>query len=137
MQTTEPDFIHRLLLWATVIALGNFVVVLAHLWLVVKIQPDFPKSAIPWLILVNLLPVSGVIAWKKGNRTLASKLIATPLAVGYVIGVYSHFLSPGTDNVFRIAAGELTLPYQVSAVLLLLVEALGLWVGVRTFMYRT
>ena len=137
MQTAKSDFVHRLLLWTTVAALGNFVVVLGHLWLVVRIQRDFPKSAIPWLILVNLLPVSGVLALKKGYRKLAAILIASPLAVGFVIGAYSHFLSPGTDNVFRIAAGELTLPYQASAVLLLLIEALGLWVGVRTLTYRT
>ena len=64
METTKPDFIHRLLPWATVAALGNFVVVLVHLWLVVRIQPGFPKSAIPGLILVNLLPVCGVLAMK-------------------------------------------------------------------------
>ena len=137
METTKPDFIHRLLLWATVAALGNFVVVLGHLWLVVRIQPSFPKSAIPGLILVNLLPVGGVLALRKGYRKSAAILIAIPLAVGFVIGTYSHFLSSGTDNVFRMAAGELTLPFQLSAVLLVLFEALGLWVGVRTLTYRT
>jgi hypothetical protein len=137
METTRPDFIHRLLLWATVAALGNLVVVLGHLWLVVRIEPSFPKSAIPWLILVNLLPVGGVLAMKRGYRKSAAILIATPLAVGFVIGTYSHFLSPGTDNIFRMAAGELTLPFQLSAVLLALFEALGLWVGVRTLAYRT
>lgn len=137
METTKPDFIHKLLLWATVAALGNFIVVLAHLWLVVRIQPDFQKSAIPGLILVNLLPVGGVLAMKKGYCKSAAILIATPLAVGFVIGTYAHFLSPGTDNVFHMAAGELTLPFQLSAVVLALFEALGLWVGVRTLTYRT
>ena len=137
MQTTKPDFVHTLLLWAAAIVLGNFVVVLAHLWLVVRIQPGFPKAAIPGLIIVNLLPVSGVLALKKGYRKSAATLIAIPLAVGFVIGTYSHFLSPGTDNVFRMAAGELTRPFQVSAVLLVLFELLGLWVGVRTLTYRT
>ena len=137
METTKPDFIHRLLLWATVASLGNFVVVLGHLWLVVRIQPSFPKSAIPELILVNLLPVGGILVLKKGYRRSAAILIAIPLAVGFVIGTYSHFLSSGTDNVFRMAAGELTLPFHLSAVLLVLFEALGLWVGVRTLAYRT
>lgn len=137
METTKPDFTHRLLLWATVAALGNFVVVLVHLWLVVRIQPGFPKSAIPGLILVNLLPVGGVLAMKKGYGKTAAILIATPLAVGFTIGTYAHFLSPGTDNIFRMAAGVLTLPFQLSAVLLALFEALGLWVGVRTLIYRT
>ena len=50
MQTAKPDLIHRLLLWATVITLGHFVVILGHLWLVVRVQPNFPKPVIPLLI---------------------------------------------------------------------------------------
>jgi hypothetical protein len=117
---------------ATAIGLGHFVVILCHLWLVVRMQPDFPKSAIPALILVNLLPVVGALALKKGYRKSAAILIAAPLAVGFLIGTYAHFLSAGSDNVFRMAAGEFTLPFQVSAVLLVLLESLGMWVGVRT-----
>ena len=137
MKTTGPDFIDRLLFWATTTAVGHFFVVLGHLWLVVRMQPGFPKSAIPVLIFVNLLPVGGVLAMKKGYRKSAANLIAIPLAVGFVISTYFHFLSPGTDNVFRMAAGQLTLPFQVSAVFLVLFEAVGLWVGVRTLTYRT
>jgi hypothetical protein len=137
MQTAKADFIHRLLPWATVIALGNVVVVLAHLSLVVRIQPDFSRSAILGLILVNLLAAIRVLALKKGYRKLAAILIANPLSVGFVIGSYSHFRSSGTDNVFRIAAGELTLPYQVRPVLFVLIETLRLWVGVRPLTYRT
>ena len=137
MDTTRPEFFHRLLLWATAIALGHFIVILVHLWLVVRIQPSFPRSAIPGLILVNLLPVAGALALGMGYRKLAALLIGIPLLIGFLIGTYSHFLSSGTDNVLRMAAGELTLPFQMSAVLLVLLEALGFWVGVRTLTYRT
>lgn len=135
METTKPDFTHRLLLWATVIAVGHFVVVLGHLWLVVRVQPSFPRSAVPWLILINLLPIGGALGLAKGYRKSAAFLIAIPLGVAFVIGTYSHFLSPGTDNVLRMAPGELTSPFQVSAVLLVVLEALGCWVGLRTLMY--
>jgi hypothetical protein len=135
MGTTKPDFIHRLLLWAILITLCHFVVVLGHLWLVVRIQPSFPRSAVPWLIFINLLPVGGVMSLAKGYHKSAAILIAIPLAVAFVIGTYSHFLSPGTDNVLRMAPGELTPAFQVSAALLVLLEPLGCWVGLKAFTY--
>jgi hypothetical protein len=66
-------------------------------------------------------------------RKLAGSLIILPLAIALVIGTYAHFLSPGTDNISRIPAGYLTLSFQISAVLLVLLEALGCWVGIRIF----
>jgi hypothetical protein len=136
MGTAKADLIHRILLWATGITLGNFVVVLGHLWLVLRIQPSFPKPAIPGLIFINFLPIAGTLALWKGYRKLAAIVIAIPMSIGFVIGTYSHFLSSGTDNVFRMAPGEWTLLFQLSAVLLVLIEAFGFWVGVRTLTHR-
>jgi len=56
-------------------------------------------------------------------------MVAVPLAVALVIGAHSHFLSFGTDNVFRLPPGEFRLSYQISAVLLVSLEALGCWIG--------
>lgn len=50
-----------------------------------------------------------------------------------MIGLYEHFLGPGTDNVLHMPPSELSLPFQVRAVLLVLLEALGCWVGFRIF----
>ena len=76
------------------------------------------------------------MALKKGYRRLAAVLIAIPLAIGFVMGTYSPFLSSGTDNVFRMAAGDFTPAFQVSAVLLIFFKALGMWIGVRTLTSR-
>ena len=69
----------------------------------------------------------------KGLSKLASGMVSIPLGVALVIGAYSHFLSPGADNVFRMPPGEFILVYQISAVLLVILEALGCWLGVRMF----
>src|ERR1035438_6843732 len=50
-----------------------------------------------------------------------------------VIGGYTHFLTAGSDNVFRMPPGALRLPFQISAVLLALLESLGCFVALRTF----
>jgi hypothetical protein len=50
-----------------------------------------------------------------------------------VIGFSAHFLSSGTDNVFRMVPGEWRLSFQISAVLLVCLEAPGCWIGLRAF----
>jgi hypothetical protein len=64
---------------------------------------------------------------------MAGSMIILPLAMALVIGTYAHFLSPGTDNILHMPSGDLTLSFQISAVLLVLLEALGCWVGIRIF----
>jgi hypothetical protein len=122
-----------LLLWSTSIVVGHFIAVVWHLFLVIKAQPGFPGFAPPLLILINLIPVAGIIAFAKGFPKLAGCMTTLPLAVALVIGIYAHFLSTGADNIFRMPPGDLTLPFQVSAVLFALLEALGCWVGIRIF----
>ena len=60
-------------------------------------------------------------------------MITVPLAIALVIGFSAHFLSSGADNVFRMAPGEWRLSFQISAVLLVCLEALGCWIGLRAF----
>lgn len=137
MKEKRPDFPRGLLLWGAPIVGAHFLTVLWHLVLVLKGQPGFPRLAIPWLILVNLLPVVGLVALAKGYLKLAGILIIVPLGIALVIGAYQHFLSPGTDNVFHMPPGDLRLPFQASAALLSFVEGLGCWFGFRIFVHAT
>jgi hypothetical protein len=136
MEPTNADSTRRLLLWGAPIVGGHFLAVVWHLILVVKVQPNFPRPAVPLLILVNLLPIVGLVALAKQYRALAGILILVPLGIALVIGVYQHFVSLGTDNVFRMPPGDLTLPFQASAVLLAFLEVLGCWLGIKIFAAR-
>ena len=60
----------------------------------------------PLLILFNLVPLAGLLALRKGLRKSAGTMITVPLAIALVIGFSAHFLSSGTDNVFRMVPGE-------------------------------
>jgi len=119
--------------WSALIVLGHFAVVLWHLVLLLKVQPGTFGFAPPLLILVNLIPVAGLVAFARGFPKLAGSMITLPLAIALVIGAYAHFLSPGSDNILNMPPGALRLPFQISAVLLLILEALGCWIGVRMF----
>jgi hypothetical protein len=137
MEENSFDFTRKLLLWGGPIVGVHFLVVLWHLVRVLKVQPGFPRLAIPLLILVNLLPIAGLITFAKGYHKLGGILIIVPLGIALVIGVYEHFLSPGTDNVFHMPPGDLRLPFQASAVVLALLEGPGCWVGFRIFTQPT
>jgi hypothetical protein len=63
-------------------------------------------------------------------------MITVPLAIALVIGFGAHFLSPGTDNVLHLPPSEWRLSFQISAVLLVSLEALGCWIGLRAFTIR-
>ncbi|MGA7046319.1 MAG: hypothetical protein WBY98_08655 [Candidatus Sulfotelmatobacter sp.] len=133
MEPTNADSTRKLLLWSAAIVLGHFVAVIWHLLLLVKVQPSTARLFPPLLIVFNLFPVAGLVALAKGFRKLAGSMIILPFAVALVIGTYAHFLSPGTDNILRMPSGDLKLSFQISAMLLVLLEALGCWVGIRIF----
>ena len=63
-------------------------------------------------------------------------MITIPLAIALVIGLNAHFLASGADNVLRMPPGEWRLPFQISAVLLVCLEALGCCIGLRALTVR-
>jgi hypothetical protein len=129
------DFRRKLLLWGTPIVLAHYAIVIWHVALLVKVQPGFPRLAILLLLSINLFPIAGLFAFGRGFPKLAGSMIIIPLGIALVIGGYTHFLSAGSDNVFRMVPSELRSPFQVSAVLLALLEALGCWIGFRIFAF--
>lgn len=114
--------------------MGHFAVVIWHSLLLLKVQPGTPRIAL--LIAINQLPVAGLVAFAKGGYKLAVYLIVLPLGVALAIGGYTHFLSAGSDNVFRMPPGGLRLAFQVSAAMLAVLEALGCWIGLRMLIHR-
>jgi hypothetical protein len=133
MDPARSSSTRELLFWTGAIVVGHFAAVIWHLLLLINVQPRTPRFLPPLLILVNLLPVAGLVTFAKGFAKLAAIMITVPLGVALLIGAYAHFLSPGTDNVFRMAPGGSRFPFQVSAVMLVVLEALGCWVGIRLF----
>lgn len=131
MEEPQADFIRKLLPFATFVVLGHFAVVIWHLFLLLKVQPSTPWFAALLLVVANLLPIVGLFAFAKGRYNLAAGLIALPLSVALLIGGYTHFLTAGSDNVFRMPPGALRLPFQISAVLLAVLESLGCFLSLR------
>ena len=133
MKAQEEVSRRKVLMWSVPVVMGHFLVVVWHLWLLVRVQPGTPSFLPPILILVNLLPVAGLIVLAKGSQKLAATLVTVPLGVALVVGLGAHFLSSGNDNVLHMPPGALRLSFQISAVLLTVLEAAGVLLGLRMF----
>jgi hypothetical protein len=121
----------RKLWYATFVVLTHAAVVFWHLVLLARLGTALRPDQIPlFASLANLIPLTALILLWANFRWAGGWLLlflADPLA----IGGYSHFLSPGTDNIFRMAPGELTFPFRVSAALLLVLEFFACWVSIQ------
>jgi|SRR5580704_3067875 hypothetical protein len=122
----------RKLFWyATLVVLEHAIVVFWHLELLARLGPALRPDQVPFFAgLANAIPLVALfLLWAHFPKVGAWLLLF--LAVPLAVGGYSHFLSPGSDNVFRMAPGELTSGLRISAVLLLALELWGCWLGVQ------
>ncbi len=123
-----------MLFLGTAVVLSHFAVVIWHLFLLVKLQSGTPTIALVFLIAINLIPVIGMVVFCRGHPKMAGWMVFVPLGVAFIIGTYAHFLSSGTDNVFRMPPGEWRLSFQITALLLAVLELLGCLIGFRIWL---
>ena len=121
----------KLFRYATLVVLVHAVVVFWHLELLARRGALLKVDHVPLLAgLANVIPVLALISLWAHFPKLGAWLLLF-LAVPLAIGGYSHFLSPGSDNIFRMASGEFTFAFRISAVLLFVLEFLGCWFSVQ------
>jgi hypothetical protein len=121
----------RLYWYATLVVVTHAAVVLWHLELLARLNAALKVDQVPlFAALANIIPlIALILLWAQFPKVGGWLLLF--LAVPLVIGGYSHFLSLGSDNVFRMAPGELTAGFRVSALLLWMLEFWGCWLGIR------
>jgi hypothetical protein len=80
------------------------------------------------LVVIFTLPlVAGVLLWRRSRK--ASFVLLLSMVGSFLFGGYYHFILPGPDNVGHLMDHAWKVPFQVSAVLLAIVEAVGVVVG--------
>jgi hypothetical protein len=79
-------------------------------------------------VVILLAPiVSAVLLWRRSRAGFL--LLGLSMAGSFLFGLAYHFVLPGADNAMSLHAHPWTLTFQVSAVLLALVELTGAGVG--------
>jgi hypothetical protein len=92
-----------------------------------------PLQLIYIVLVIMLAPlVAGLLLWKS-LKTAGALLLVCSLAGSLIFGIFNHFIAISPDHVKSVAA----LPqkgwafvFQITAALLALVEAFGIWAGI-------
>jgi hypothetical protein len=84
------------------------------------------------VVVITVLPlVAGLLIWKKRNLSGAGVLLCS-MTGALFFGVYNHFVSSSPDHVSHVAVmspAEWVIVFQVTALLLVLIEASGCLIG--------
>lgn len=114
---------------------AHLIVAVWHLFLVAKILPA-PENNVSWfaICLITLGHLGVSVAWLKLSDRFAGLVLCIFLVAALGAGIYEHFLGPGLNNIFRVAPGDWTALFRASVIALVILEALGCWVGVRVLM---
>jgi hypothetical protein len=70
-------------------------------------------------------PIIAVILLYTTHRCIGMSLLLATMLSSFIFGLFSHFIIPGIDNVLTIPAGDWKPVFQVTTVLLGIVEAAG------------
>jgi hypothetical protein len=102
-----------------------------HVYVLGQLQPGMTGAQ---LVLfggaINLIPICAMALLWTSRQRAAGLIFAVFFSVVLTIGLYEHFLRPGTDNVFTMSPGAWTMPYRLSASLLVVIDALGCLFGI-------
>ena len=107
----------------------HFIVTVVHAAAHMRLRIDMNlwQTVYITVVIVVLPLVSGALLWRSARSGFLLLLISMLGAL--VFGGYYHFLSGGADNVSSLGAHDWAMPFQVTAVLLVLTEALGVVAG--------
>jgi len=116
---------------ALLVVIAHWGVAVSHLFLAARVLAA-PNDKVSWLAvtLITLGHSAVFIAlWKLSDRlTGLVSLIFFLAALG--ADLYEHFLHASANNVFMVAPGDWTVPFDVSVFILLALEILGGLLGI-------
>ncbi len=82
-------------------------------------------------VVIVLAPVLALFLLYSRLAGMGALLLSLSMFGAFVFGVCGHFLLPGADNVLQIPSSVWRIPFQMTAVLLMVLQAAGTVVGVR------
>jgi hypothetical protein len=85
------------------------------------------QNAFVWVVIL-IGPLVALWLIRTGRRYGGELLIAT-MGGALIFGLVNHFVLESPDHVSQVADGPWRLPFQASAALLLVLEAVGVWIG--------
>lgn len=92
------------------------------------IQMKLWQNVYIWIVITLLPLVSAVLIWIR--RRSGFPLLLCSMAGAFLFGVFYHFIAVGPDNVTSLPVHSSSGMFQGTAILLAVVEAVGVIIGV-------
>jgi hypothetical protein len=81
-------------------------------------------------VVILLIPIlAAVLLWTPFDR-VGSWLLLSAMAGAMLFGIYNHLLVISPDHVSQVSFANWGLLFQMTAILTLIVDGFGVWIGV-------
>jgi len=105
----------------------NFIHAVAHIG--ANIWLSFLGNAFVVVVILVAPLVSLFLLYITQLELLGALLLFLSMLAAFLFGVWNHFLLPGSDNIGHVPPGVWQQPFQVTAVLLTILQAAGTAIG--------
>lgn len=120
----------NLLLYSAVVVFVHGALTVPHAIAHIAEQATLPAAANAFVaIVIMTAPLVALgLLWRR-RHWLGGLLLLSSMLAALLFGIVFHYLLPGPDHVASVPAGPWQLPFQLTAGLLALSEAIGAVVG--------
>ncbi len=128
MNSTTPN--SKLVGYATAIVVLHTLVTLVHG--AAHVSESVYGSVLDTIFIVVVIwfaPIAAILLLRMRRWQMGSIILLVAMAGSLLYGVYNHFILPGPDNVVSFPAGPWQGYFQITAVLLAIIEAAGTLLG--------
>jgi hypothetical protein len=116
--------------YGTAIVLAHLLIAIVHGMAHADLQIGLSTTQKLFVFLViNVCPlIAMTLLWTKRQRA-GLALLSISMFASLLFGVWNHFVVGGPDHVVEVAEGAMGHVFQITAVLLAVIEAAGAWLG--------
>lgn len=116
--------------WAIAIVIGHLIVTTPHSIAHTSLQIEMLlwQNIFIGVVIILAPIVAAVLVWRR--RQFGFFLLALSMAGSLLFGVYYHFIAAGADNVATHMGHASGSTFMITAVLLAIVELVGVLIGV-------
>jgi hypothetical protein len=116
--------------YGTAIVLAHLLIAIVHGMAHADLQIGLSTMQKLFVVLViNICPLAAMVLLWTRNQRAGLWLLSLSMFASLLFGVWNHFVVSGPDHVGEVAPGWMGHLFQITAVLLALIEAAGGWLG--------